>query len=106
MDRRVPERRRLSQRRSMMIKTHYTTVRTVTVAALPLASAAMVAGFALSNALGRVEAQSLPASKAAVAIDSLIDLSQVANGPPNSAGDTDWVDVLRTQIKTSSQKDL
>jgi hypothetical protein len=49
---------------------------------------------------------SIPASKASVAIDNLIDLSQTASGPPASAGDTNWVDVLRTQIKTSSQKDL
>ena len=89
-----------------MIKTIHTQSRTVTVGAVALAGVAMVAGFALSNAFNRVEAQSLPSSKAAVAIDSLIDLSQVNNGPPNSAGDTDWVDVLETQIKTSSQKDL
>jgi hypothetical protein len=39
-------------------------------------------------------------------IDNLIDLSQTASGPPSSTGSTGWVDVLRTQIKTSSQKDL
>jgi len=49
---------------------------------------------------------SIPAAKASVAIDNVIDLSQTASGPPNSTGDTGWVDVLRTQIKTSSQKDL
>jgi hypothetical protein len=36
----------------------------------------------------------------------LIALSQTAGVPPNSAGDTDWVDILETKIKTSSQKDL
>ncbi|HEX6875552.1 MAG TPA: hypothetical protein VF165_07825 [Nocardioidaceae bacterium] len=53
-------------------------------------------------------AESLPAAKAAVAIDNLIDLSQTASGtsPTGSAGDTGWVDVLESQIKTSSQKDL
>ena len=53
-------------------------------------------------------AESLPSSKAAVAIDNLIDLSQAASGssPTSSAGDTGWVDVLQTQIKTASQKDL
>ena len=50
-------------------------------------------------------AQGTPASKAAVAIKELIDLSQTAGGPPNSANDTGWVDVLETTIKTSSQKD-
>lgn len=53
-------------------------------------------------------AESLPSSKAAVAIDNLIDLSQAASGasPTSAAGDTGWVDVLQTQIKTASQKDL
>lgn len=56
----------------------------------------------------RVEAEGFPSAKAAVAIDSLIALSQSAAGasPTNSAGDTGWVDVLETRIKTSSQKDL
>src|SRR5262245_56771302 len=53
-----------------------------------------------------VSAQSLPSSKAAIAIDELIDLSQTASWPPTDAGDTGWKDVLLTQIKTSSQKDL
>ena len=60
----------------------------------------------LASSYGRVEAQGFPSAKAAVAIDELIDLSQTASGPPNQEGDTGWVDVLTTQIKTSSQKDL
>jgi hypothetical protein len=48
----------------------------------------------------------VPASKATVAIDSVIDLSQTASGPPNEASSTGWVDVLESTIKTSSQKDL
>lgn len=53
-------------------------------------------------------AESLPASKAAVAVDELIGLSQVASGvsPTNSSGDTGWVDVLETKIRTANQKDL
>ncbi len=62
--------------------------------------------FALSGSNTSVSAQGTPASKAAVAITELIDLSQTAGGPPNSANDTGWVDVLETTIKTSSQKDL
>lgn len=51
---------------------------------------------------------SIPASKATVAIDNVIALSQAANGtaPTGESGDTGWVDVLSSQIKTSSQKDL
>jgi hypothetical protein len=52
------------------------------------------------------QSSSLPAAKASVAIDELINLSQTAGGPPNSAGSTGWVDVLETRIKTSQQKDL
>src|SRR5262245_45079313 len=76
------------------------------VGAVALASVALVAGFALANVFSKVEAQGVPSSKAAIAIDSLIDLSQAAGGPPNSSGDTGWVDVLATQIKTPNQKDL
>ena len=51
---------------------------------------------------------SLPASKAAVAGDHLMGLSQAASGasPTNSTGDTGWVDVLETQIRIANQKDL
>lgn len=59
--------------------------------------------------IGSGSAQSgTPSAKAAVAIDELIDLSQAVSGssPTNGAGDTGWIDVLTTQIKTSSQKDL
>ena len=52
------------------------------------------------------EPGSLPASKAAVAIDELIGLSQAVGGGSNAAGDTGWVDVLQTRIRTSQQKDL
>jgi hypothetical protein len=51
----------------------------------------------------------VPASKATVAIDSLIDLSQSASGSASTGGNTNstgWVDVLSSTIKTSSQKDL
>src|SRR4051812_50113253 len=68
-----------------------------------LVSASVALVLALS---GSATAPSIPAAKASVAIDNLIDLSQTASGPPNGAGDTGWVDVLKTQIKTSSQKDL
>lgn len=51
---------------------------------------------------------SLPASKSAVAIDRLIELSTAANDDDGTLGSstTGWVDVLSTQIKTSQQKDL
>src|SRR5947207_1710194 len=68
-----------------------------------MVSASVALVLALS---GSATATSIPAAKASVAIDNLIDLSQTASGPPNGAGDTGWVDVLKTQIKTSSQKDL
>ncbi len=77
-----------------------------------LAFAALILGTIVTGAaiattsFVRVDAQGFPSAKAAVAIDELIDLSQTAGGPPNSSNDTDWVDVLTTQIKTSSQKDL
>lgn len=51
------------------------------------------------------QAEGLPASKTAVAVDELISLSQVAS-PSGPAGDTGWVNVLATQIKTANQKDL
>lgn len=60
----------------------------------------------VAGAFGSVHAQSLPSSKAAVKIDEMVALSQAISGGTNGAGDTGWVDVLRTQIKTANQKDL
>jgi len=77
-----------------------------TLALALIAIAIGIGVFALSGSNTPVSAQGTPASKAAVAIKELIDLSQTAGGPPNSANDTGWVDVLETTIKTSSQKDL
>lgn len=71
--------------------------------AVLLVSAVTALVLALS---GSATATSIPASKASVAIDNLIDLSQTASGPPTTSGSTGWKDVLQTQIKTSSQKDL
>ena len=76
------------------------------LAALALSILCFAVGLLITSTRTTLSAQSLPSSKAAVAIDELIDLSQTASGPPNDSGDTGWVDVLRTQIKTSSQKDL
>ena len=77
----------------------------LTLAAVVMCGIGVAVGL-LAGSSGRVEAQGFPSAKAAVAIDELIDLSQAVNGPPNSSGDTGWVDVLTTQIRTSSQKDL
>ena len=77
----------------------------LTLAAIVIGGIGAAVGM-LAGSTGRLEAQGFPSAKAAVAIDELIDLSQAVNGPPNSSGDTGWVDVLTTQIKTSSQKDL
>lgn len=52
------------------------------------------------------QAEGLPAAKTAVAVDELISLSQVAPAPGSPAGDTGWINVLATQIKTANQKDL
>ncbi len=77
-----------------------------TFGAAALLGVILVAGLVLSNYQARVGAEGFPSAKHAVAIDELIDLSQAAGGPPNSAGDTGWVNILQTNIKTSSQKDL
>src|SRR5262249_11562952 len=61
--------------------------------------------FALSSS-SSAQAGSIPSAKTSVVLDNLIDLSQTASGPPNGSNDTGWQDVLRTQIKTSAQKDL
>ena len=72
-----------------------------------LVGAVVGLAFALSSSSSaHAASSSIPAAKASVAIDNLIDLSQTASGPPNSSNSTGWVDVLKTQIKTSSQKDL
>lgn len=68
-------------------------------------SGAFVIGAVLADSQARVGAEGFPASKAAVAIDNLIALSKTATDPA-APGDTGWQDVLETQIKTSSQKDL
>lgn len=53
-----------------------------------------------------VEAEGFPSSKAAVAIDELVNMSSAVADPSAPSGDTGWVNILQTQIKTSSQKDL
>jgi hypothetical protein len=82
------------------------------LALLALAGAMALALMLSSSNTDVANAQSsgsIPASKAAVAVDELIALSQTAGadaGDPSDAGTTGWVDVLETQIKTSQQKDL
>lgn len=66
----------------------------------------MVGGLALLGSATTASAVSIPASKAAVALDELINVSQTANGPGSTANDTGWVNILSTQIKTANQKDL
>lgn len=75
---------------------------------VPVVLAMAVVAFAGLSRWTSVEAEGFPSSKAAVAIDELIALSQTASGaaPTPDSGTTGWVDVLSTQIKTSSQKDL
>lgn len=65
-----------------------------------------VGGLAFLGMASAAGAASIPASKAAVALDELINISQTVNGPGSSASDTGWVDILTTQIKTANQKDL
>jgi hypothetical protein len=71
---------------------------------------AMVIALLLSVSKTEVaNAEGFPSAKAAVAIDELIALTQSANADKDttaSSGDTGWVDVLETRIKTSQQKDL
>jgi hypothetical protein len=78
------------------------------VALLALLAAALLAAmFSGSNSANA--GSSLPAAKAAVAVDNLIALSQSANADAadtSDEGSTGWVDVLSTQIRTSQQKDL
>ena len=78
-----------------------------TIPFAPVACALALVAFVVGSQFG-VKAAGFPASKAAVAIDPLIALSKAVSStaPTPSAGDTGWVDVLETQIKTSSQKDL
>jgi hypothetical protein len=79
--------------------------RTLTATVLGCAAVSAAAVMLFNSGTG-VSAQGTPASKAAVAIDELIALSQTVSGPPNTSGGTGWVDILETTIKTSSQKDL
>jgi len=65
-----------------------------------------VGSLALLGMATTASAESIPASKAAVALDELINISQTATGPGSSNNDTGWVDILSTQIKTANQKDL
>jgi len=67
---------------------------------------AVVAALGIASAVVGATGAGTPSSKASVAVDELIDLSQTASGPPNSSNTTGWTDVLKTTIKTSSQKDL
>ena len=83
------------------------------LALLALAAALAVALMLSGSNADIANAQSsgsLPASKAAVAVDELIALSQSnsadAADPTPDPASTGWVDVLRTQLKTSEQKDL
>jgi hypothetical protein len=76
----------------------------------------LIAGGASALALGAIvatlvsapaaSAEALPSAKAAVAINELIDLSAADNNSDANPKSTGWVNVLSTQIKTSSQKDL
>jgi hypothetical protein len=61
---------------------------------------------ALSSLRQGVEAEGFPSAKAAVAIDRLVNMSSAIATNPADPGDTGWVNILQTQIKTSSQKDL
>ena len=76
-------------------------------ALLALIAALVVALLLSSNPASAASDTSLPAAKATIAINELVDLSQTAsapgNGGPNTTG---WQDVMSTQIKTSNQKDL
>lgn len=66
---------------------------------------AVVAGL-VSLTRASVEANGFPSAKAAVAIDELVNMSSAIATSPSAPGDTGWVDILSTEIKTSSQKDL
>ena len=73
-----------------------------------LVAAAVVSGLVAVSAVVAADGGT-PSSKATVALDSLIDLSQAASGSASggaSSGSTGWHDVLRSTLKTSSQKDL
>jgi hypothetical protein len=52
------------------------------------------------------QAQSLPSSKAAASLGSLIDLGALASANGASMTDTGYVTVMQASIKTSEQKDL
>lgn len=63
-------------------------------------------GFAALLDFGAQAQQGYPAAKAAVAIDEVINLTAGVSGGAAGTAETGWVDILTTQIKTSSQKDL
>ena len=76
-------------------------------ALLALIGAIVFALMVGSNPVSAAGDTSLPASKATIAINHLIDLSaQAANTATSSSNDTGWQTVLSTQIKTANQKDL
>lgn len=69
---------------------------------------ALVLGTIIATLAGAPAAsgEGLPSAKAAVAISEVINLSAADNTSGGTPQSTGWVDVLSTQIKTSSQKDL
>lgn len=66
----------------------------------------LIAAVVVLCAGGMVGAAHAQSAKAAVTIKPLIALSQSAYSDGATNGDTGWVDVLHTQIKTANQKDL
>lgn len=68
--------------------------------------ALVVSAGVVSSFRSAVEADGFPSAKAAVAIDELVNMSSAVADPTATSGDTGWVNILQTQIKTSSQKDL
>jgi hypothetical protein len=76
-----------------------------TLSAVAVLALVLSAGV-LSSLRTGVSAEGFPSSKAAVAIDELVNMSSAVADPQAPAGDTGWVNILSTQIKTSSQKDL
>lgn len=77
----------------------------ITPSTVVVGSLIVIGALAASSRIG-VEAEGFPAAKAAVAIDELVNISSAVADPATPAGDTGWVNILSTQIKTSSQKDL
>lgn len=83
----------------------YTMSKRVTLSAIAALTFVLSAGV-LSSLRSEVAAEGFPSAKAAVAIDELVNLSSAVADPQSPSGDTGWVNILNTQIKTSSQKDL